>query len=82
MEHEKFLKDSIVNPLHFSVTAAINEVHTKANQMEMTRFFMQLHLGIPTNGLMLSGIQFLQVYADCNTLNDTGNMQKSSQIHV
>eukprot|EP00804_Cyclotella_cryptica_P000950 CCRYP_018390-RA/>CCRYP_018390-RA protein AED:0.11 eAED:0.10 QI:0/0/0/1/1/1/3/0/628 len=47
----KLLEDSIVNPLDLSVAAAVNDVRTQANTMEMTGSFMHLHLGIPSDGL-------------------------------
>lgn len=47
----KLLENSIVNTLELAVAAAVNDVRTQANQMEMTGSFMHLHLGIPADGL-------------------------------
>lgn len=54
----KLLEDSITNSLDLSVAAAVNDVRSQANEMEMTGSFMHLHLGIPNDGL--------PAYLDCH----------------
>jgi phytoene dehydrogenase-like protein len=47
----KLLEDSVTNPFHLAVAAAVHDVRKQADDMQMTGSFMHLHLGIPMDGL-------------------------------